>query len=633
MVLLQSSSGSPICSLLLPPRSLSFSRNSIFYSKHRFKFPRKSMSILACSAPNALPKTEQEFMEAVAKADGDEENSLPAVRSYENDLGRLTLIGGVAFQQALTAAAADGGGAADEHIASGMPTMVVETVFPGPSDEHSTVSTRLFLSARKVKEKARKLRSTLTADVLSGTTSQNILTMTFRQVVLQQLWSFELVVFSPGTKRNMGDLESPREVPVFFTLSSSDGQVLSMLAEAICKFSLECTESDFLENSLGKTSNNIFQWFHKSKRIDWNGSSVSIYETFEDEIIKNAKDLLEKFNAMKADYRPKKIKNHWWMSSTYSKMEKIGGPEFGSWISEYIPAYRLQIDAAKLKNVKFEGWKRSGDNRWEVLLTHSQMVGLANIIDMYYEDLYTLPNKQLCSGVVADLTNLSKNKRTSLSKLLSVVLAGGLILVSVSVLTQLCWPRINKGRKYPVTHFPVLLSEDDCYHHKFLEENELETLCVSIIKKIKEAFGWPGDILMDRDSGVWIGELPNYLRRNGSMDPVKEIVSNSGEDISMCSIAPNKSEGDASISAQDIASYQVVLSKDGKIIGFQPTSRLAVNHWGGNPLAQELYGGRKLSPGLIEPGLNIPRPDEIVLIELLMSVNPESRFALARAIK
>lgn len=69
-----------------------------------------------------------------------------------------------------------------------------------------------FLPARKVKEKASKLRSSLTEDVLSSTASGNILSMTFRQVVLHQLWSFELVIFRPGTKRNMEDLENPREV-------------------------------------------------------------------------------------------------------------------------------------------------------------------------------------------------------------------------------------------------------------------------------------------------------------------------------------------------------------------------------------------------------------------------------------
>lgn len=42
---------------------------------------------------------------------------------------------------------------------------------------------------------------------------------------------------------------------------------------------------------------------------------------------------------------------------------------------------------------------------------------------------------------------------------------------------------------------------------------------------------------------------------------------------------------------------QVVMSGDGKIIGFQPTNRVAVNNWVSNPLAKELYEGQKLSPG------------------------------------
>ena len=47
---------------------------------------------------------------------------------------------------------------------------------------------------------------------------------------------------------------------------------------------------------------------------------------------------------------------------------------------------------------------------WPDSYLHMQ-VALANILDMYYEDQYTLPDKQLFCGVgVANFTNLSKNK-------------------------------------------------------------------------------------------------------------------------------------------------------------------------------------------------------------------------------
>lgn len=66
-----------------------------------------------------------------------------------------------------------------------------------------------FLPARKVKEKSRSLKDSLSEDMFSST---NILALTFRQVVLQQLWSFELRVFKPGVRRDMNDLANAREV-------------------------------------------------------------------------------------------------------------------------------------------------------------------------------------------------------------------------------------------------------------------------------------------------------------------------------------------------------------------------------------------------------------------------------------
>lgn len=149
-------------------------------------------------------------------------------------------------------------------------------------------------------------------------------------------------------------------------------------------------------------------------------------------------------------------------------------------------------------------------------------------------------------------------------------------------------------------------------------------MCVSIIKRIKDTFDWPGDIMTEMSIGAWIGEIPNYLKLSHEDDSTSE---------GNLTAALEKIDPDIKSSMQDIASYQVVLSTEGKIVGFQPTSRVGVNHWAASPLAKEMYGGRKLSPGLIEPSLKIHLPNEVVLIELLMSVNPDSCFALARPIQ
>ncbi|XP_077229563.1 deneddylase isoform X2 [Tasmannia lanceolata] len=553
-------------------------KNLLFFSKSTSKTNTKSVSFFARNT------TEKEIL---SESDGQS----PAVRFYENHLSRLTLIGDVSFEQALTAAAADGGETAEEHIVSGMSTMVLHTVFPGNnSDPHSTISTRLFLPARKVKEKASKLKTSLTADFLATTPSKNILAMTFRQVVLQRLWSFELLIFSPGTERNMENLANPTELQPSFSLSSSDERVLSVLAEAVCSCALESTKMDFLQNVQGGTSSNTFSWFQKPKRISSFDSSVSIYKIPEDEIVDSARDLVVNFNSVEGKYRLRGIKpkDRWWLFSAHSRLDEIGGPELSTWASEYIPAYRLQINTEKFKDVKVQGWQKSADNRWEVLLTHFQMVGLANILDMYYEDIYTIPDKQLSRGLVADFSKVTKNKRDSSSwQMLSITFAGACILVFTSIIAQLYVPHLFKSRKSPSENCSVSLSVDDRCQRQSLEATELEALCISIVKKIKDALGWPGDILIDSDIGAWTGELPSYLRVSGK-GLAQEAMACNGE------ASTTVASGD--VPTQDIASYQVVSSRDGKIIGFQPTSRVAVNHWASNPLAKALYEKRKLSP-------------------------------------
>ncbi|XP_075664003.1 uncharacterized protein LOC142633648 isoform X3 [Castanea sativa] len=515
------------------------------------KTQRNPLPVLSCSP------TDQELQVLEAAVLDSDEKSLPCVRTYENDSSRLALVGAVSFHQALTAAAADGGRAAADHLDSGIPAMVVETVFPARSDDHSTVSTRL-------------------------------------------------------------------QVPASFSLSSSDERAIAVLAEAICISALQSTERHFLDDILSKPSSNIFHWFRKPTRIASKDSSVIIYKLFEDEIIENAKTLLEDFNSTKEGYKPMKTesKHHWWMLSGQTELEKIGGPQFSAWTREYVPAYRLQIDTDILKNIKFEGWKKSTNNRWEVLLTHSQMVGLAGILDLYYEDLYSLPNKQLSCGVVTNFANLSNKKRSSSwLKMMSVSLASGLFLVVISALGQLGLPHLSKGGRYPVEHRPLPSSEVDCALIQSPDARELEDFCVSIVKKIKDAFGWAGDIRTETRIGAWTGELPSYLRMVGEADSNIEGISTAPSE---------KIDTDMRISAHDIASYQVVLSTDGKLVGFQPTSRVAVNRWAANPLAKELYGGRNLSPGFIEPGLKVRQPSKLVVMELLMSENPDTCFALAR---
>ncbi|XP_076951504.1 uncharacterized protein LOC143624891 [Bidens hawaiensis] len=433
------------------------SKPFIFIPSKPSKHPKTHLSIRSSSTPTPppLPETQQYILDIL---DGEEDvNNVPCVRTYENDLGRLTVTGDVDFDQALTAASADGGGAAEEHVANGLDVivgfytiMVAETVFPGHADEHSTISTRLFLPSRKVKERAKRLKNYLTKEVLSSTSSTNILAMTFRQVTIRKLWSFELFLFRPGTTRDMNDLVNTREIPASFTLSSSHETAISMLAEVVSVSALESTKKEFLDNSY-----NVFGWFNKPEKFVSKDASVVLYKVLEDEVVENAKSLLETFNSMKESYKVREgsVKFNWWPLSVITKFEKIGGREFGAWVGEYVPAYRLQIDSGKLSDLKFEGWKECDNNRWEVLLTHSQMVCLANILDMYYEDLFTLPNKKLPYNAADKITNMNiKKKSNSLLKTLSTIIISGCFIATIGAMGRLYFPRFQNTQKHLVAN-------------------------------------------------------------------------------------------------------------------------------------------------------------------------------------
>lgn len=71
----------------------------------------------------------------------------------------------------------------------------------------------------------------------------------------------------------------------------------------------------------------------------------------------------------------------------------------------------------------------------------------------------------------------------------------------------------------------------------------MEEFCLLAIAKVKDTFGWSDEIKVEDGIGVWIGELPAYLRGEGV-----DTLSTSSENIG----------ADAKVPIQDIASYQVL---------------------------------------------------------------------------
>lgn len=73
------------------------------------------------------------------------------------------------------------------------------------------------------------------------------------------------------------------------------------------------------------------------------------------------------------------------------------------------------------------------------------------------------------------------------------------------------------------------------------------------MERIKDRFGWPGEIMTDgAGGGAWTGALPEYLRSEAEAD-------SRSVDIPSASVPLERSDEEMKASAQDIATYQVSL--------------------------------------------------------------------------
>ncbi|RCV04498.1 hypothetical protein SETIT_1G006300v2 [Setaria italica] len=584
-------------------------------------------------AGRRAPRSTSRVVEA-----GDADGLIPIARCYEGRLARLEVAGAARREQAVAAAAAaDGGAAAEQHLSAGAAeAMVVEALLPGPDGGGTSASsTRVILQAKEVKDKASKIKKQLGSEFFSENEpdSETMLAMAFKQVVMQRLSNFRLEAFSPGSERDLEDLSKPRKVSMDFSVISSDEKLLASLAEAI----FSCAIEDASNNHIGGTGS-LFQKRQFNCSID---SSVCIHKISEAEIVRNAKRCLENFSLTKSPQNMQNTKNGWWPAPNHDSLVKIGGPEFVLWANEYIPIYKLQINAKAFENTTLEGRHELQSNRWEVLLTHSQLAELGNIIDMYFEDQFTLPGKTFHPHWNSDPSKIKKNN--GYLNNLFTFLAGSCIILFVTVFAQLCWPRSLRDKRLFNGSSNVSSSQSYCSDINSLDSSEIQAYCTSLIKKMKDSYGCPGDVFIDARIGAWVGELPDCFKGINSQDdtasgnvqhPDTFSQENQSQlvptNIKMSDLEQNDRTQET---LQNIASFQVVMSEEGKVVGFQPTNRPAVNHWSTNPLATLLYQGQTLSPGILEPKLKISRPAKAVPIELLMSVNQDSFFALARRIQ
>lgn len=151
-----------------------------------------------------------------------------------------------------------------------------------------------------------------------------------------------------------------------FSISSSDGKLLSALAEAIFSCVIEDTEKSYFGGTGG--------FFQTQKLNCSSDSTVCIHRISEAEVANNARRCLESFNLTKSSHEVGRSKNAWWPALKYGRLAEIGGPDFILWAHEFVPSYKLQINASAFKNTKLEGCHELVNNTWEVPVSHFQLV-------------------------------------------------------------------------------------------------------------------------------------------------------------------------------------------------------------------------------------------------------------------
>ncbi|GAQ79256.1 hypothetical protein KFL_000270150 [Klebsormidium nitens] len=270
----------------------------------------------------------------------------------------------------------------------------------------------------------------------------------------------------------------------------------------------------------------------------------------------------------------------------------------------------MQVEGRLLKNVQVvEGWEtvwridkdgnRSSlpkgthsvaeDDVIELLLTHSQLVDLAEAVDAFLKDKATWPTvdrPMLVKVPPRPAEAPVKVEKTWLSELPRLVLSGAL-LVALSVVNKASLPRrqsynpqavamsqqqsveTRQPAREPHRRKVVLPSNSD------VPEEEMQLLCDAVATM----------------AGFW-------TPAEAGEEPAKELV------------------------------FQVVVSRDGEVVGCRPENSAAVEQWAALPLSKALHRKpkTKLRHALVESSVPYKVPEEgPVVIELSLLPDGEVR--------
>lgn len=569
------------------------------------------------------------------------EDSLPIIRTYKNDLCTLEICGSAPRASVLTAMAADKSYIAASNLLRRRPLTVRQTVLPGTSGVNTTISTKLFAPSLQVVERAKRL------SLPKGLSTGEFLHKFFEAVQMLHLSKFYVEIYAPGTSRDMSALDEEDRIQAFYSFEALNIDALNEVGKAITLYAVYGLKS--------KDSSKGFSRFFKRlwNKDEWVPSHTALVRfriLSVEEIEIQAKLIADSVDLVTR----KRADRLWWPAPTLAleTAKRCLDTATEDWIYEHVPMHKMHIDPElDTQGAKDGTLPRHSE---EFHLTHAQLVDLAGVFDLYYEDRFTLSNKDFKSGAILDFHSVSRSKTAQFLQAMTVgslilgagifawlvsarlrgpskITAGNLVLntVDVAVVSKSELPSVGK---YEESHFPV---------NEQLPAEEIESLCKSVITKLVGAFAWHVDIQSHPSKGAWTENRHGETRGAGNLSNAQQIVSNAIKEPAALSSQTDEIQADHTIGNQEekngltennkeIPTFQVTLSRaDGSVLGFQPLNEIASSCWAAMPFAQSLHKVKQLKPGFWERPLKFKRPpSEVVVLEL--HVDPASSYAFAR---
>ena len=342
-----------------------------------------------------------------------------ATRTYRKSLASLRVTGEALSLQVNAALAADGGRTAAQELAQGKTMLVIETYNPGRFSEGSIVSTKLQAPTLSVLKRAKLMPKKEKQLSPSG----RAFAIAFQAVRLLKLSKFELCFFKPGT---MKGIDEYKEGDVVGFLEVFDASTLSEIAKGVCSYALASVKDNAEQRvNVKGFGSKLFQNWQKVKHTTVETSSVKISTLTESEVLAHVEKIVQEKSLVGASMGLRQHRSWWDRPVATQAVVKTGVD--AQLVDEFVPAHALKFKLPS-NNLEAVGLQKTDDTSCTIHLTHTQMMDLADVLDLYCGDPYTGSGESVSISIELPRRSWNKTALTVAVVALASALGGALLL-------------------------------------------------------------------------------------------------------------------------------------------------------------------------------------------------------------